>query len=117
MMVFETDEAHPDTQKTRGSFGQVLDDLFKSAGDRHDPPLGIETSMKFVVEPKGGSIPKIEDLKDVHAILITGSMYDAHGDDEWVLNFLKLLQGSENGIATYQHQLIVSRNMGKAARY
>lgn len=94
MMVFETDEAHPETHKERGSFGQVFDELFKTAGDNHDPPLGIETAMRFVVEPKGGSVPKIEELEGVHAILITGSMFDAHGDDDWILKLLKLLKGT-----------------------
>lgn len=91
-MVFETDEPHPDTEREKGSFGQVFDKLFKIAGDNHDPPLGIETAMKFVVEPKGGKVPSVDDLKDVHAILITGSMFDAHGDDEWILKLMKLLQ-------------------------
>lgn len=93
MMVLETDDTHPDTQEERGSFGQIFDELFKKAGDNHDPPLGIETAMHFVVEEKGGSIPKMEDLEDVHAILITGSMYDAHGDDEWITKLVKLIQG------------------------
>ena len=93
MMVFETDEPHPETTKDQGSFGQIFDRLFKTAGDNHDPPLGIETAMKFIVESKGGKLPSLEELKDVHAILITGSMFDAHGDDEWILNLLKLLRG------------------------
>ena len=91
-MVFETDEPHPDTTAENGSFGQIFDDLFKTAGDKHDPPLGIETVMKFVVESKGGKLPTMEELEDVHAILITGSMFDAHGDDEWILKLLKLLK-------------------------
>ena len=93
MMVFETDEPHPKDHADKGTFGDVLDKLFKTAGDNHDPPLGIETAMKFVVEPKGGKVPSVDDLEDVHAILITGSMYDAHGDDEWILKLMKLLQG------------------------
>ncbi|KAL1297501.1 hypothetical protein AAFC00_005020 [Neodothiora populina] len=92
MMVFETDEPHPDTTETKGSFGQIFDRLFKTAGDNHTPPLEIETAMRFVVEPKGGSLPSLDDLTDVHAILITGSMYDAHGDDEWILKLLDLLK-------------------------
>lgn len=95
MMVFETDEPHPETIDEKGTFGDVFDKLFKTAGDNHDPPLGIETAMKFVVEPKGGKVPSVDDLKDVHAILITGSMYDAHGDDEWILKLIKLLQGKQ----------------------
>jgi len=92
MMVFETDEPHPETIEEKGTFGDVFDKLFKTAGDNHDPPLGIETAMKFVVESKGGRVPTVDELKDVHAILITGSMFDAHGDDEWILKLIKLLQ-------------------------
>jgi len=96
MLVLETDEAHPDDHNEQGSFGQVLDKLFKTAGDNHDPPLGVETTMRFVVEDKEhreGSVPTLEELEGVHAVLITGSMYDAHGDEEWILKLLKLLRG------------------------
>lgn len=94
MFVFETDEPHPETQNRRGSFGDVLDDLFKKAGDSHDPPLGIETVMRFVVESEGGKIPDVGELEDVDAILITGSMYDAHGDDAWIKKLVGLVQGT-----------------------
>jgi len=96
MLVLETDEAHPDDHDEQGSFGQVLDKLFKTAGDNHDPPLGVETIMRFVVEDKEhreGSVPTLEELEGVHAVLITGSMYDAHGDQEWILKLLELLRG------------------------
>lgn len=92
-MVLETDEPHPNTRETQGSFGDVLDSLFKKAGDAHDPPLGIETSMHFVVEPKGGRVPDVSEFEDVHALLITGSMADAHGDEEWILKLVRLLRG------------------------
>lgn len=92
MLVLETDEQHPDDHRERGSFGDVFDTLFKKAGDEHDPPLGIETVSHFVVEDKGGSVPKLEEMEDVHAILITGSMYDAHGEEPWVLKLVALIQ-------------------------
>ena len=71
-----------------------MDKLFKTAGDNHDPPLGIETAIHFVVEPKGGHVPKVEDFENCHAVLLTGSMFDAHGDDEWIHKLLDLLKGS-----------------------
>ncbi|KAL8684548.1 MAG: hypothetical protein Q9224_006282, partial [Gallowayella concinna] len=65
MLVLETDEQHPDDHEERGSFGDVFDTLFKNAGDQHDPPLGIETVNRFVVEDKkGGSVPKVEEMED-----------------------------------------------------
>ncbi|GAB7363058.1 hypothetical protein MBLNU230_g3351t1 [Neophaeotheca triangularis] len=92
MFVCETDEPEPATQKRRGTFGDVFDDLFKKAGDNHDPPLGVETLMRHVVEPDGGRIPEYHEFDGIDAILITGSMYDAHGDDEWIEKLLKLLR-------------------------
>lgn len=94
MLVLETDSVHPDVKDSNGSFGEVLDRLFKKAGDAHDPPLGVETEMKFVVEPEGGKVPDIDELKDIHALLLTGSKYDAHGDDEWIAKLAKLLRGT-----------------------
>ena len=94
MLVLETDEQHPDDHEERGSFGDVFDSLFKRAGDEHDPPLGIETIIRFVAENKGGSVPTLEDVEDVHAILITGSMYDAHGDDPWILKLVDFIQST-----------------------
>lgn len=93
MFVCETDETEPETQERRGTFGDVFDDLFKKAGDNHDPPLGVETLMRHVVEPDGGRIPEFHEFDGIDAILITGSMYDAHGDDEWIHKFMALLKG------------------------
>ncbi|KAI5356633.1 putative glutamine amidotransferase domain containing protein ChyE [Septoria linicola] len=89
MLVLETDETHPKTMKESGDFGQIINRFFTEAGENHDPPLGIETDMHFVVEaPENGHeghVPKASEIpEDVHAILITGSMYDAHSDEGWV---------------------------------
>ncbi|KAL8960289.1 MAG: hypothetical protein Q9193_002977 [Seirophora villosa] len=92
MLVLETDEQHPDDHRESGTFGDVLDSLFKQAGREHDPPLGTETVIRFVVEEKGGSVPSASDIKDIHAILITGSMYDAHGDNPWIIKLMHLIQ-------------------------
>ncbi|KAF1829806.1 class I glutamine amidotransferase-like protein [Decorospora gaudefroyi] len=93
MLVLETDETHPDTQEETGSFGMVLGQLLKKAGDEHEPSLGIETAMQYVVEPEGGAIPKLEEVgDDIHAILITGSCWDAHGDDEWIHKLMQFIR-------------------------
>jgi len=93
MLVLETDEPHPDTQNEAGSFGDVLDSLFKKAGENHDPKLGVETVMQYVVEDDGGRVPTPEEItEDIHAILITGSVYDAHGDDSWILKLMELIK-------------------------
>ncbi|KAJ9643163.1 hypothetical protein H2204_002058 [Knufia peltigerae] len=96
MFVLETDEPHPATKATRGSFGNILDELFNSAGSLHTPPLSVETDTHYVVEdpPKHrGHVPTADEIPgDTRAILITGSMYDAHGNDEWILKLLDLLR-------------------------
>ena len=93
MIVLETDEPHPDDHHEKGSLGEILHRHFVTAGERHDPPLGIDTDMIFVVKEKGGRIPKKEEFDGVKGVLITGSMYDAHGDDEWIVDLLDLLRG------------------------
>ena len=40
-----------------------------------------------------GHVPTAAEIpEDVHAILITGSMYDAHGDDEWIHKLSALIR-------------------------
>lgn len=95
MLVLETDATHPETYERRGSFGDVFHQLFEKAGDAHEPPLGIETDIHYVVEDckNPGHVPTIEEISpDTRAILITGSMYDAHGDNPWIHKLMKLLE-------------------------
>jgi GMP synthase-like glutamine amidotransferase len=97
LLVLETDEPHPETKDERGSFGKIFHNLFAEAGCNHDPPLGVETDMHFVVDdPKHGHhghVPNANDVgSDVAGILITGSMYDAHGDNPWIINLLNFLR-------------------------
>lgn len=92
-MVLETDEPHPDTQSERGSFGQILHHHFAKAGAEHHPPLAVETNQVFVVTERGGRMPDKEELDGYDGLLITGSMYDAHGEDPWILELLALLKG------------------------
>ncbi|KAK1623763.1 GMP synthase [Colletotrichum phormii] len=80
MIVLETDNPHPDTHAAKGSFGEILHTHFQHAGAEHDPPLGVDTDQKFV------------DFDSYQGVLITGSMYDAHGDNPWILKLLGVLQ-------------------------
>jgi hypothetical protein len=71
----------------------VLNDLLVQAGEQHHPKLAIETIIHYAVEPRGGRIPEPSEITDdIHAILITGSVYDAHSNDEWVLKLLDLIK-------------------------
>lgn len=97
ILVFETDEPHPDTKERRGSFGNIFHEVFTEAGQKHDPPLSVDTDVHYIVEdPENGhhgSVPKLSDIStDVSAILITGSMYDAHGNDDWIQRLIQLLR-------------------------
>ena len=96
MLVMETDEQHPKDRKEKGSFGELLHRHFDKAGREHDPPLGVETDHKFVVGDKGGRVPTFDEVKDYDAILLTGSMYDAHGENQWILDLLALLKGKSS---------------------
>lgn len=93
MLVLETDTAHKETIKARGTFGQILHHHFAQAGMEHDPPLGVETDRRFVVAEEGGKVPTFDEVKDFDAILMTGSMFDAHGNNQWILDLLALLRG------------------------
>lgn len=92
LMVLETDKPHPDTYSERGSFGQILHNHFGKAGAAHHPPLGVETDQVFVVSEQGGRIPTVQDFDRFDGLLITGSVYDAHGNNEWILKLLELLK-------------------------
>ncbi|ETN36303.1 uncharacterized protein HMPREF1541_08580 [Cyphellophora europaea CBS 101466] len=96
MLVLETDEPHPETRDRKGSFGDIFHNLFNEAGHTHDPPLKITTSMHYVVDDPAnnhhGHVPKLSDIPvSTRAILLTGSMYDAHSSEPWVLQLLDLL--------------------------
>ena len=93
IIVLETDTPHPDTQSEKGSFGDIVHHHFSEAGAKQHPPLGVATDQVFVVEEEGGRIPAYDEFEGFHGLLITGSMYDAHGDNQWILKLLHLLKG------------------------
>ncbi|KAL2858780.1 class I glutamine amidotransferase-like protein [Aspergillus pseudodeflectus] len=92
IMVLETDVPHPDTYSERGSFGQIVHEHFAKAGREHHPPLGVEIDQVFVVTEQGGEIPPVDAFEGFDGLLITGSVYDAHADNEWILSLLGLLR-------------------------
>ncbi|CRK21742.1 hypothetical protein BN1723_012462 [Verticillium longisporum] len=92
LMVLETDEPHADTIESRGSFGEILFHHMFKAGQAHHPPLGIEVDYQHVVTEKGGILPTFDDMARFDGLLITGSVYDAHGGDQWILDLLSLLK-------------------------
>lgn len=108
MMVLETDEPHPKSKERRGTYGEILKRHFESAGADHDPPLGVQTDTRFVVTDKGGKLPTYDEFDDFHAVLITGSMYDAHGSNEWITQLVELLTGSSSFHHTFSFPSFLS---------
>jgi len=94
VLVLETDQTFESTSERKGTFGDIFHSLFSKAGQDHEPPLKLETVMKFVVEPEGGKIPDVADVGEIDAVLITGSKYDAHGDDEWILKLVQWIRSA-----------------------
>jgi len=92
VLVLETDQTFESTSERKGTFGDIFHSLFSKAGQDHEPPLKLETVMKFVVEPEGGKIPDVADVGEIDAVLITGSKYDAHGDDEWIWKLVQWIR-------------------------
>ncbi|KAF7872417.1 hypothetical protein EAF04_003338 [Stromatinia cepivora] len=123
MLVLETDSPHPEVKENKGGYSDILNSLFKKAGKEHDPPLEIETEMHYVVDdPENGHHghpPKVSDIDpSINAILITGTMYDAHGDNPWIkelLHFLRTLWVERKDMkfsgVCFGHQ-ILSRALG-----
>lgn len=95
ILALEVDSVFETTRERRGTFGDIFHELFTTAGAEHNPPLEVETIGRFVVEPEGGAIPDVIELEklDVHAVVFSGSKYDAHSDDPWILNLVKWIQG------------------------
>lgn len=97
ILVLETDEPHPETADRKGSFSDIFHDLFTKAGSAHKPPLRVTTSDHYIVDDPDnkhyGHVPTASEIPEsCHAILITGSMYDAHGNDAWVLQLMDLIK-------------------------
>ena len=98
ILILETDEPHPEISDSKGSYAEILTGHFKKAGSKHDPPMDIEVDMRFVVDDKengkDGRVPKASEVPDdIQGLLITGSMYDAHGDERWIMDLMDLLKG------------------------
>lgn len=117
MIVLEVDQPHPDDQKEKGSLGEILERHFIKAGKNHDPPLGVEVDMRYIVEENGGKIPSVEEFEGVRGILITGSTYDAHGDNEWIIKLMDLIKRESTLGVEVEGTLTYYRTMEDISRY
>jgi GMP synthase-like glutamine amidotransferase len=94
MMVLETDQPHPEFREQKGHYSDVLHRHFQKAADHHEPPLNVKTDSRFVVTEKGGKLPTPDEFDGIDGVVITGSMYDAHGDNQWILDLMDLIRGA-----------------------
>lgn len=117
MLVLETDDPHPETQEEIGSFGEVLNEVLVRAGEQHDPKLAISTIIHYAVEPRGGRIPEPSEITDdIHAILITGSVYDAHSNDAWVLKLMDLIKRTSRNMGI-RNRANITRSLDSPTRH
>lgn len=90
LLVLETDTPLPKIYKERGSFADIFGELFDKAGKALKPPVQVETSSYYVV---GDEAEYPESLEGVDAILLTGSKFDAHGNDDWIHKLISFTRG------------------------
>jgi GMP synthase-like glutamine amidotransferase len=86
ILILETDVLPANS----GNPTTAFQELFARVGREQTRKIAVETSSVYVVE---GKLPPIDDVRKYDGILITGSKHDAHGDDKWILNLIKWLQG------------------------
>ena len=91
LLVLETDTPLPKIYKERGSFTDIFHELFEKAGKSLKPPIDVETSSYYVV---GDEADYPASLDGVDAILLTGSKYDAHGNDPWIHKLISFTRGA-----------------------
>ena len=91
LLVLETDTPLPKVSKERGSFADIFHDLFAKAGKSLKPPVEVQTSSYYVV---GDEAEYPASLDGVNAILLTGSKYDAHGNDPWIHKLISFTRGT-----------------------
>jgi hypothetical protein len=98
ILILETDEPHPTIHASKGSYADILTKHFEKAGANHDPVLEFQADVRFVVDDKEngkeGRVPNASEIdEDIQGVLITGSMYDAHGEEKWIKDLMGFLQG------------------------
>ncbi|RPB14003.1 GMP synthase [Morchella conica CCBAS932] len=124
ILVLETDYPLAPIHSTRGSYGEIFGKLFSKVGSELDPPIDVETVPCYVVghedstSKETGELPDIKEVEEYDGILITGSKYDAHGDDPWIHRLIEWIRTAWeshphirfSGVC-FGHQ-IISRSLG-----
>lgn len=77
----------------------MFENLFSRVGSALSPPIDTQVTPCYVVgnnDPsleEDGRLPEVSELGGYDGVLITGSKYDAHGDNLWILKLMEWIQG------------------------
>lgn len=99
LLILETDQPLSPINSSRGGYGNLFQQLFSSVGSDLDPAIDVHVTPCYVVgnndssSEEDGSLPDISTLNNYDGVVITGSKYDAHGDNPWILRLIKWIQG------------------------
>ncbi|RPA75908.1 GMP synthase [Ascobolus immersus RN42] len=85
LLVLETDVTLEPVQDSHGSYADLFEKTFKRVAKEQDPPIDIKVHSIYIVGEHHCNLPSEDELQNYNAVLITGSKYDAHGDDKWIL--------------------------------
>lgn len=93
LLVLEAELPHPEVHERRGRLVHMFEEIFRKAGDQQKPPINVEVSSRFIVDGEE-KLPSMSEMRENYdAVLVTGSEFDAHGDDEWILRLIEWIQG------------------------
>lgn len=96
LLVLEAEEPHPEIQDRRGRYHDMFHELFSNAGARENPPIKVKSDARYIVEEEN-PLPTMEEMREKYdGVVISGSNYDAHGNNEWILKLVSWLQGKKS---------------------
>lgn len=89
--ILKCDQLHPDSQPLKGTYEDVLHNLFEPILGSAAPHLTLKTTAYDVVDKR--EYPSEKELEGVDCVLITGSFEaESVGDDEpWILRLAGFL--------------------------
>ena len=99
IIVLETDQPRLDADG-RSLMAELIQDHLSKAGAAHHPPLEVETTTVCVIPEWKGRMPSKDEFDSYDGLVLTGSLYDAFGNDPWILDLLVVLKGRSNPFHT-----------------
>jgi hypothetical protein len=99
LLILETDTPLPPIHSERGGYAAIFQELLRKVGGELSPPIDVHVTPCYVVgnndpsSPEDGALPDISECATYNGVLITGSKYDAHGNNPWILKLVQWIQG------------------------